>query len=127
MRRLLLALLLVVTATSIAGAQAVIFQRTSGSITTAGADCSVATRCVVLRDATRTGTGTVQIFGTFTGTLQFEGTLDDTLAETSWFALSVNPNGAVSFVASGRSRWRSSPCACAPPRWPSRPSACVCS
>jgi hypothetical protein len=54
----------------------------------------------VLRDATRTGTGTVQIFGTFTGTLQFEGTLDDTLAETSWFALSVNPNGAVSFVTS---------------------------
>jgi hypothetical protein len=96
MRRLLLAALVVLVAITTAGAQPPTFQQATGTITTAGSDCSVATRCVVLPFAERTANGTIELAGTFTGTAQFEASLDN----TNWFSLNVQPNGSTSFVTS---------------------------
>ena len=77
-------------------ADAQTWQRKTGTITTAGADCSVATSCVTLSDVSRTGNGTVVVTGTWVATLQFEGTLDG----TNWFALNVQAQGSTAFVTS---------------------------
>src|ERR1700690_1240036 len=45
-----------------------------GNITTAGTDCSVATRCVVYVNQPQYGGASISVTGTFVGTLQFEGT-----------------------------------------------------
>src|SRR3990167_3322134 len=78
-----------------AAAQSVTFQRTSGSITAAGASCT-STTCVTIADVTRTGNGTIVISGTWAATLQFEGTLSG----STWFALNVVPQGTSTFVTS---------------------------
>lgn len=58
-----------------------------GTISTAGVDCSTATRCVVLNIAPSTNTITFTLSGSFTGTFQFEYSTD--LLTPTWAALQV--------------------------------------
>lgn len=84
----LLALLLVAALAAPAAAQWSA-QRSTGTISTAGADCAAATACEVLADADafRRLNHTLQLAGTFTGTAQFEGSGD----ATTWGALACTP------------------------------------
>ena len=63
---------------SLAVAQFIIAQ--SGSITTGGADCSVATRCVTADDSVlgTAGSAAIDVRGSFTATLIFEASIDGT-------------------------------------------------
>lgn len=74
----------------------VVFQRTSGSITAAGATCT-STTCVTIADMSRTANGSIVVTGTWVATLQFEGLLDST---GGWFALNVLPAGSSTYVTS---------------------------
>ena len=75
-----------------------------GTLTTAGADCNVATRCVVA-SLRKTFNGSVQIANTFTGTMVFEATTDD----LNWNFMSLTPLGggsaATSVTATGVWIW----------------------
>ena len=63
---------------SLAVAQFIVVQ--SGSITTGGADCSVATNCVTADDSVlgTAGSAAIDVRGTFTATLIFEASIDGT-------------------------------------------------
>jgi len=74
----------------------------TGTITTAGADCSTATTCVFL-SGLATANGSIQITGTWTGTLQFEATIDS----TTWVALNATPLNSTSAATNttGNGAW----------------------
>lgn len=81
----------------------------TGNITTAGSDCTVATRCVVFNPGALTGqlgAGSITVSGTWSGTLPFEGTGDG----SHWSPLSIPPLGGGSEVTSTTSNgtWRGS-------------------
>ena len=68
-------------------------------ITTAGSDCSVSTRCVIIPDSYLRGLPSIGVYidvGT-SGTFNFEATLDG----TNWFAVPDDVAGATSLTADG--------------------------
>ena len=83
----------------------------SGNITTAGNDCSVSTRCVVMVVQNTFGAYSVTVTGTFSGTLQFEGTGNGDGSNSSYYtALGMTPLAGGSAVTSttGVGTWTAS-------------------
>jgi hypothetical protein len=80
--------------------------QTSGSITTAGADCSVATNCVSLNINSSAGAGVITLGNTFNATAQFEGTSGG--ATPVWVAVNATPLNSSTPVTSATTSgtWR---------------------
>jgi len=95
-----LGLLFLLTVPSISKAQQ---NFVSGSISTAGADCSVSTNCVSLPLPLNLGGVAITTLGTFTGTLQFEGSVDG----SNFFSLAATPlsGGAQVTTTTGTGAW----------------------
>lgn len=101
MRKFVFALLLVLGLLVTPATAQVLIQ--NGPITTAGADCSVSTRCQIVTDGMLRGAVGIGVrvdVGT-SGTFNFEATLDPALAESSWFSVPDDISGAASATADG--------------------------